>query len=145
MHRPVSIPARQLLGSLDTLEALASYVINRDEQRREWLWEDADVLAAWVAKHRNGRPVTPLYKALAQQTGWSTRFVRDLVRTALAFPPELRERYPTSRGSGSRSVSGTATRGTPQSGTPTSACARSGITGAPASTSLRSLDTCGSA
>jgi hypothetical protein len=84
---------RHLLATLDTLDALASYLVAQDERRRDLLWATADVLAAWVASRGTGGPVTPLYKALAQATGWSSRFVRDLVRTAMAFPPEARARY----------------------------------------------------
>lgn len=81
------------LSRLDTLEALASYLIGQEERRQALLWDAADLLAAWVASRGTGGLVTPLYRALAQATGWSTRFVRDLVRTASSFPPPLRERY----------------------------------------------------
>jgi hypothetical protein len=91
--RALDASQRRLLATLDTLDALASYLVAQDERRRDLLWATADVLAAWVASHGNGGPVTPLYKALAQATGWSSRFVRDLVRTATAFPPEARARY----------------------------------------------------
>jgi hypothetical protein len=90
---PAGMVPRQRLSWLDTLEALASYLINQDERRQALLWEAADILAAWVASKGNGGPVTPLYRALAQATGWSSRFVRDLVRTATAFPPAVREQY----------------------------------------------------
>jgi len=90
---PLSPYYRGLLQQLDTLESIASYVIGQDERRRALLWETADLLAAWVAQHIRSGPVTPLYKSLAQATGSSSRFVRDLVRTATAFPPELRERH----------------------------------------------------
>jgi hypothetical protein len=89
----LSAPQRHLLEKLDTLEALASYIVAQDERRREALWATADILAAWVASRVEDGPVTPLYRALAQATGWSSRFIRDLVRTASAFPPHLRERY----------------------------------------------------
>lgn len=89
----LSAAQRRLLGGLDTLEALASYLISQDERRRELLWETADLLAAWISTHANGGHVTPLYRSLAQATGWSSRFVRDLVRTAAAFPPDARARH----------------------------------------------------
>ena len=84
---------RELLKRLDTLENLASYLIAQDEQRRDLLWTTADILAAWVVARMDGHPVTPLYKAIAQATGSSSRFIRDLVRTAGAFPPEIRSQY----------------------------------------------------
>ena len=87
------LPERELLQRLDTLETLASYLMAQDEQRRDLLWAQADILAAWVVARMSGRPVTPLYNAIAQATGSSTRFIRDLVRTASVFPPNICVQY----------------------------------------------------
>jgi hypothetical protein len=81
------------LRDLDTLESLTAYLIDRDEARRDLLWEAADTVAAWIDAHRDGGPVTPLYRAIAHATGWSSRFVRDLARTARAFPPDVRAAF----------------------------------------------------
>jgi len=89
----LTLHQRQLLNRLDTLEALTSFLVSRDEQRRDLLWDTADILAAWIAAHNRGGPITPVYRAIAHATGSSTGFIRDLVRTAGTFPPDVRAQY----------------------------------------------------